>query len=148
MFPGDSPEQISRWRTFVSELLLVVTACTTAILLAMLVGWPLIGRLLWTSEAKAIAEASHEPILTRIETVERQIQKIQEVENAVKLLTSAVNEGLADRAAAQIRILTLRRCRAPSSEEREMITRQIEEQQREYIKYAGHSYFAPRCSEL
>lgn len=137
------------WRQHVANGLFALSAFAGFTLVAMFVGWPLLGSLVWGAELDrkiaAQVEVATEPLRKELEHV-RQSQAAQKavIDDTRKLVIA----GIAERYEAQIVDYKTKLCKAETEEARETWRELVLEYQRRYFELTGLPNLAPGCAEL
>lgn len=145
--PADDDTNLIRaWRQTVSWGLTILSGVTVFTMIAMTTGIPgLIDEIVWAGDIRSKVEETTKPAVTQIELLSA---KVDGVEKKLDSQSAQVNAFLAQAKAAEIRAITLKRCSAATSLERDSYNREIDRLQFEYRVLRGERYDTPRCSEL
>lgn len=144
-FDHDDPVKVRRWRIFVSQVLIILCGYAAFTMSAMTAGVPKAGELVWSKDVQDKVQQASQPIKEQLEEVKAAQAS---TDKKVDLLTESVNLQLAQSKAAEIRLLTYKRCKAQTFSDRDRLNGEIYEAQREYKKLTGEVYLPPGCSEL
>jgi len=135
-----SPAKVTSWRWKVAGSLVLLYALVGFILSSMFTGLPKVGQLAW---ADGLANKADQNQVATV--ISQQAQLTKQLDD----VAAALNEQLAQSKASDIRLLKLKRCKAPAnSAERDSLTREIDKAQAEYKKLKGEYYDTPACTDL
>ena len=146
--PPDVPDERLQqaWRQTVGWMITLLTAFSIFTALAMSLGVPgIIGQLVWAEDVKGRVEETTKPTVAQLQELSIKLNQVQAKVDETK---EQVSQFLAQAKAAEIRAITLKRCTAATSGERDSYSREIDRLQFEYRLLVGERYDTPRCTQL
>lgn len=135
-FAEQSPEAMRRWRLMVSMILLMFMICGF---------WAIGGLARFGLPGFLVAPIIDNRISQAIAPLhEEQVRQ----GSLLSFLSDQVRDSLAEGKAAEIRAVSIKRCKSHDEPERDNFTREIDRKQAEYFKLNSRYYSTPTCDQL